>query len=78
VASNAGTATDPSWLLNLCAQPLVTVNVQGQVRHMKSHVASPEEKAVLWPQLTHLFPQWQMMEDRSRRTFKVVVLEPLN
>ncbi|CAG0937533.1 Deazaflavin-dependent nitroreductase [Thermoflexales bacterium] len=78
VASNAGTAQDPSWLLNLCAQPIVTVNVRGQTRQMKGHVASPEEKAVLWPQLTQLFPQWQMMEDRSGRAFKVVVLESLN
>lgn len=78
VASNAGTATDPNWLLNLCAHPIVTINVRGHIRQMKGHVASPEEKAMLWPQLTRLFPKWQMMEDRSGRAFKVVVLDPLN
>ena len=35
------------------------------------------EKSERWPKLTALFPKWQMMEDRSVRSFKVVVLEPM-
>jgi len=78
VASNAGTAKDPAWLLNLQTNPEVSVNVQGKIRQMKGHVASTEEKARFWPQLTTLFPKWQMMEDRSQRNFKVVVLDQLD
>ena len=76
VASNAGTSGDPAWLLNLKANPQVTIDKQGDLRQMIAHIASPEEKAEYWPQLTNLFPKWQMMEDRSKRSFKVVILDP--
>ncbi|NOX63164.1 MAG: nitroreductase family deazaflavin-dependent oxidoreductase [Chloroflexi bacterium] len=78
VASNAGTSSDPAWLLNLKANPQVTIEVQGERRNMQAHVATDEEKAELWPHLIDMFPAWQMMEERSVRTFKVVVLEPLD
>ena len=78
VASNAGTPTDPAWLLNIQANPEVSVDVRGKIRQMRGHVASPEEKARFWSQLTTLFPKWQMMEDRSQRSFKIVVLDPMD
>ena len=78
VASNAGTAGDPAWLLNIKADPNVSVDVQGKIRQMKGHIGSAEEKAKLWPKLTALFPKWQMMEDRSKRSFKIVVLDPID
>ena len=74
VASNAGTENDPSWLLNLQANPDVLVDIQGEEISMQGRVASAEEKSALWPRLTALFPKWQMMEDRSQRSFKVVIL----
>ncbi len=77
VASNAGTAGDPAWLLNIQADPMVSIDSQGKTTKMRAHVASGEEKAKLWPKLTTLFPKWQMMEDRSKRSFKIVVLDPL-
>ncbi len=76
VASNAGTSSDPAWLLNLRATPAVDVTIGDKSRAMLAHEASPEEKDVLWPRLVQLFPKWQMMEDRSLRRFPVVVLEP--
>lgn len=76
VASNAGTSTDPAWLLNIKANPNVTVELDGKVLQMRARIATPEEKNELWPKLMALFPTWQMMEDRSVRTFKVVILEP--
>jgi deazaflavin-dependent oxidoreductase (nitroreductase family) len=77
VASNAGTAKDPAWLLNIQAQPNVSVDMHGRTRKMEAHVASAEEKAEVWPRLTTMFSKWQMMEDRSKRSFKVVILDPL-
>jgi len=35
------------------------------------------EKAYLWSKLTAVFQKWQMMEDRSKRDFPVVILEPV-
>ena len=78
VASNAGTTTDPAWLHNVRAIPEVSVNIRGQDRAMTAHVATAEEKAELWPKMTCMFAKWQMMEDRSERSFPVVVLDPLN
>ncbi|MFC1878569.1 nitroreductase family deazaflavin-dependent oxidoreductase [Chloroflexota bacterium] len=76
VASNAGTGSDPAWLLNIRANPGASANIRGQKREMTAHIANPQEKAQLWPVLTKLFPKWQMMEDRSKRSFPVVVLDP--
>jgi hypothetical protein len=42
---------------------------------MSGRTASVVEKSELWSSLTALFPKWQMMEDRSERSFKVVILE---
>lgn len=78
VASNAGTASDPAWLLNIQSNPDVSVDVRGHIRRMTARVASSEEKNALWSQLTGMFAKWQMMEDRSRRSFKVVILDPLD
>ncbi len=78
VASNAGTTTDPAWLHNVRAIPEVSVNIRGQDRAMTAHVATAEEKAELWPKMTRMFAKWQMMEDRSERSFPVVVLDRLN
>ena len=76
VASNAGTESDPAWLLNLQADTRVSIDVEGLQSKMLGRVASAEEKAELWPKLTKMFPRWQMMEDRSARSFKVVILAP--
>jgi len=77
VASNAGTERDPAWLLNMQANPQVTVNMNGLDIKMSGRVATAQEKSELWPILTAMFPKWQMMEDRSQRSFKVVILEPM-
>lgn len=76
VASNAGTESDPAWLLNIRVNPEVTIQMNGGERKMTARVASAVEKEVLWPKLTALFGKWQMMEERSARTFPVVILDP--
>ena len=76
VASNAGNKSDPAWLLNLKSHPEAAADVLGEHIKMSGRIATKEEKAELWPKLIHLFPKWQMMEDRSERSFKVVILEP--
>ena len=75
VASNAGTAHDPAWLLNIRAKPTVTVQIRGQKHMVMARVASVEEQQQLWPRLIAVFPQWQMMAERSKRAFPIVALE---
>ena len=49
VASNGGSDRPPNWLLNLEAEPAVTVRVGRRVTGATARVATPEERAQLWP-----------------------------
>ncbi len=49
VASNGGSDRPPAWLLNLQADPQVTVRVGRRVLSATARVAGPEEQAQLWP-----------------------------
>ena len=49
VASNGGSDRPPAWLLNLQAEPRVTVRVGRRVTGATARVAGPEERAQLWP-----------------------------
>jgi deazaflavin-dependent oxidoreductase (nitroreductase family) len=49
VASNGGSDRPPAWLLNLEANPDVTVRVGRQVLRATARVVGPEERAQLWP-----------------------------
>lgn len=76
VASNAGTSSDPSWLLNAQANPSVSVELDGGKRNMKVRLALEDEREQLWPKLIARFPKWQMMSERSTRSFPLAILEP--
>ncbi len=49
VASNGGSQRPPAWLLNLQAEPRVTIRVGRRVMSATARVATPEEQAQLWP-----------------------------
>ncbi len=49
VASNGGSDRHPAWFLNLQAEPRVKVRLGRQVVGATARVASPEERARLWP-----------------------------
>jgi deazaflavin-dependent oxidoreductase (nitroreductase family) len=49
VASNGGSDRPPAWLLNLEADPRVTVRVGRTVRPATARVATDEERVHLWP-----------------------------
>ena len=49
VASNGGSHRPPAWLLNLQANPEVTVRMGRTVVSATARVATPEERAQLWP-----------------------------
>lgn len=44
VASNAGTESDPTWLLNMQANPVVSIDNNGRENKVSERVASAEEK----------------------------------
>ena len=51
VASNGGSDKPPAWLLNLQADPRVTVRVGRRVRAATARVATTEEQQQLWPKV---------------------------
>jgi deazaflavin-dependent oxidoreductase (nitroreductase family) len=49
VASNGGSDRPPAWLLNLQAEPRVTVRLGRRLLRATARVAHPSERAHLWP-----------------------------
>jgi deazaflavin-dependent oxidoreductase (nitroreductase family) len=49
VASNGGSDRPPAWLLNLEADPAVTIRIGRQVTTATARVADPDERSQLWP-----------------------------
>lgn len=76
VASQAGRPENPMWFLNVSANPDVVVQV-GRVRTpMRARVADAAERAVLWPKLVDLYPDYDSYQSWTERVIPVVVLEP--
>jgi len=51
VAFYGGDDRHPAWFLNLRDHPDVELTMHGETRPMRARVASPDEKARLWPQI---------------------------
>jgi deazaflavin-dependent oxidoreductase (nitroreductase family) len=51
VASNGGSDHPPAWFLNLQAEPRVKVRLGRQVVGATARLATPEERAGLWPRV---------------------------
>ena len=77
VASRGGDDTNPSWFLNLRANPHVRVAVAGgRAVPMLARVATPDERERLWPRVTAEMPRYAVYQDRTSRVIPVVLLEP--
>jgi deazaflavin-dependent oxidoreductase (nitroreductase family) len=76
VASQAGRPENPMWFGNVVANPEVTVQVGRERRAMRAHIADADERAVLWPQLVALYPDYDSYQSWTDRVIPVVVLAP--
>ena len=76
VASNGGDDRDPAWLLNLQANPTVEVSIDGTTRAMTARVASPDEKAELWPRVVAGYKGYANYQTRTDRDIPLVILTP--
>ena len=77
VASYGGDDRHPSWFLNVRDNPDVELKMQGgTARKMRAHVASPEEKAELWPEVVKKYKGYAQYQTRTKRDIPLVVLEP--
>jgi deazaflavin-dependent oxidoreductase (nitroreductase family) len=76
VASNGGDDRQPKWLLNLRDDPNVEVTTDGRTKAMRARVASPGEKAELWPRVVAAHRGYAQYQTRTDRDIPVVILEP--
>ncbi|MET3962207.1 deazaflavin-dependent oxidoreductase (nitroreductase family) [Marmoricola sp. OAE513] len=76
VASQAGRPENPMWFLNVTADPEVVVQTGRDRVPMRAHVADADERAVLWPKLVDLYPDYDSYQSWTERVIPVVVLEP--
>ena len=76
VASWGGDDRHPQWFHNVKANPDVELTLKGQRRKMKAHVASPEERDELWPQVTTKYKGYAQYQTRTDREIPLVILEP--
>ncbi|TAL13492.1 MAG: nitroreductase family deazaflavin-dependent oxidoreductase [Chloroflexota bacterium] len=76
-ASRGGSPRHPSWYLNLVANPIVTIEVDGQAIRARAIVAAGRERERLWNQHIALHPGIGAYRDMTSREIPVVVLEPI-
>jgi deazaflavin-dependent oxidoreductase (nitroreductase family) len=77
VASRGGDDRHPAWFLNLRDEPNVEVTLGGEPpRPMHARVASVEEKARLWPQVTAAYRGYEKYQRKTDRDIPLVLLEP--
>src|SRR5687767_11620374 len=68
VASRGGSHSHPSWFLNLREVPDVQVAFAGkEKRPMRARVATPAERAALWPQVTSAYGGYARYQARTQR-----------
>ena len=77
VASQGGLPKNPQWLPNLVASPDTKVHLRKEHgRPVRARVASPEERAALWPRLVDLYADFAKYAKWTDREIPVVILEP--
>jgi deazaflavin-dependent oxidoreductase (nitroreductase family) len=77
VASRGGDDQSPAWFLNLRDNPDVEVALQGKPKQrMRAHIATPEERARLWPLVTADHKNYAGYQTRTEREIPLVLLRP--
>ncbi|WP_332663410.1 nitroreductase/quinone reductase family protein [Aeromicrobium sp.] len=76
-ASNGGSPTHPSWVHNLRAHPMVTVELGRQTLTMQAEEWGPAARVDLWPTLLEGSPALRDFDARTAREIPVFVLTPV-
>lgn len=76
VASKGGHPKHPAWFHNLRANPDVTIQVGSERKAVRARVATPEERARLWPKVVAAYSGYAGYQERTEREIPLVILEP--
>jgi deazaflavin-dependent oxidoreductase (nitroreductase family) len=75
-ASFGGRADNPTWYLNLKANPKVEVQIRAERLQLSARDAIDQERDEYWPALTKIYPPYQGYRDATDRVIPLVVCEP--
>ncbi|MEA2573663.1 MAG: hypothetical protein QOH93_961 [Chloroflexia bacterium] len=75
-ASNSGKDSHPAWFLNLQSNPHATVQVRRKVFPVVARVATEEEQARLWKELTSKGRNYIEYTRMTDRHIPMVILQP--
>lgn len=76
VASYGGAPKHPAWFHNLKATPETVIEVGRERRPVLAHVATPEERARLWPRVVGMYPAFDDYQARTGgREIPLVILK---
>ncbi len=75
VASKGGYPRHPAWFHNLRAHPDTTVQIGSERRRVHARVATPRERARLWPKAIDTYGGYRGYQARTEREIPLVVLE---
>jgi F420H(2)-dependent quinone reductase len=76
VASKGGHPRNPAWYHNLRAHPDTTVQIGREHRAVRARVASPAERARLWPKTVATYGGYRGYQERTDREIPLVILQP--
>lgn len=77
VASKGGDDRHPEWFLNLRDNPEVEVKMKGEpMRTMTARIATPEERAELWPLIAGKHTNYADYQKKTPREIPLVLLVP--
>jgi deazaflavin-dependent oxidoreductase (nitroreductase family) len=77
VASRGGGDNHPAWFLNLRDNPDVEVAYKGEAKKpMKAVIASADERARLWPEVTKAYKGYAGYQEKTDREIPLVLLTP--
>ena len=77
VASRGGDPQNPAWFHNVKAHPDVEVTFPGKApERRRARVATPEERARLWPQVVAKYSGYGDYQKRATREIPLVLLDP--
>ena len=74
--SNFGSDKQPVWVVNIEANPEVTVQFRGHAKAMVARRLDGDERATAWAHMLQTWPNFAKYEQRTERRIKVFLLTP--
>ena len=75
VASKGGDDDHPAWFLNLQDNPNVEVDIRGKKTTRTARIATSDERAKLWPEITTKYANYGGYQSKTDREIPLVFLE---